>query len=424
MGSAPSAFTIDSPRVRIQRLGAPREIFLGMARVAATLAVAVGLTALASMVPHGEGLFVGMAVLTVFGFALALLAFLPLGIIFVWTGLGALLARPNAGVVTVGDRVVIERGRDVSSFATSDIVAVDAIEPGWATLQSEDGDLVHIEVRDARHAADLAAAIATTTRALWVTPLYSSEAPKPWPRHVAALVTAVAGFVALVLGHGPAVLGSLVGCVGLILWLTILRPGPARRCIRVGADGVAVEGDVGWVFLPFTSIERVDPTPLGAALSLASSERVTLAVVPPSRRGSPEWELGLLRRAGLLSRLAAGLTGAQAIAGEERLARQGRTFDEWRAAVRDLVRLDAPGYRTALVPPEQAARIVERGNAAPEARVGAALALAVTGDAGLKWRVRVALEAVADDSTRSAIAEALDDRLEPWRLPLLERSRF
>jgi hypothetical protein len=69
-------------------------------------------------------------------------------------------------------------------------------------------------------------------------------------------------------------------------------------------------------------------------------------------------------------------------------------------------------------------RIVESGHASPEARVGAALALAASADDGLKQRLRVALDATVDDSTRCMIVHALDDQLEPWHLPYLERARL
>jgi hypothetical protein len=129
-----------------------------------------------------------------------------------------------------------------------------------------------------------------------------------------------------------------------------------------------------------------------------------------------------MRREQLLHRLQAGLSAGEAIAGAERLARQGRSIVAWREAVRELVRADAPSYRAALLPTEQAARIVETGRAAPEARIGAALALAGTADPALKSRLRVAIDDCADEAIRSALVEALDDRLDRWTVDRVERA--
>jgi hypothetical protein len=168
----------------------------------------------------------------------------------------------------------------------------------------------------------------------------------------------------------------------------------------------------------------VEPAEHGAELVLFGGERIPLAVVPPSPLGSPaELELTWMRREQLLRRLQAGLAAGESITGAERLARQGRSIVAWREAVRGLVRADAPGYRAALLPTEQAARIVETGRAAPEARIGAALALAGTADAALKGRLRIAIDDCADEATRSALAEALDDRLDRWTLERVERVR-
>jgi hypothetical protein len=128
-----------------------------------------------------------------------------------------------------------------------------------------------------------------------------------------------------------------------------------------------------------------------------------------------------MRRGQLLPRLREAVTRVERVAGAERMARQGRSIDAWRAAVREIVRQDAPGYRAARIPTEQAARIVECGHAPPEARVGAALALAAIADDGMKRRLRVAIEASADEHTRLAVVDALDDRLEPWRVERLRR---
>jgi hypothetical protein len=231
---------------------------------------------------------------------------------------------------------------------------------------------------------------------------------------------------ALVLLPSPSALACAVGAGGLVLWFTALRPRPPRNVLRVGADGIAIRTDMGTTFVAYARMDRVEEAPFGGILRLHDGDPFPVAVVPPALLGadrgwSSAWELAAIRRAAFLRRIREGLDGVEPIAGEERVARQGRTIEGWRSAMRDLVRADAPGYRAPILPTEQAARIVESGHAAPEARIGAALALAPSADPKLKKRLRVALEASVDDSTRRAITEALDDRLEPWRLEMLER---
>jgi hypothetical protein len=424
MSTAPREFTLDSSRVRVQRFGTPRECLKAFARMGASLLVAAGLTALAKVVPVGEGVFIGVAILTVLAFALAVMALAPLIIIFATLGLGALLSRTGYGGISVSGRLFVTRGEDIFAIPLADVVAVDAHEPGFTTVRTDEGDVVRLEITDARQGADLAAAIGGGTyRGLWIAPLYAPVLPSVWPRRVAIALTCLAGLAAALFGHDIEGLAMVGGCVGLLLWITILRPRPSRQRVRVGADGVAIESDAGLRFAPFTSIERVEAAPYGAVLALSTGERMPLAVVKPTLSGAGERELSLLRRGTLLARLARGVEGVESLAGAERLGRQGRSIEAWRAAVRELVREDAPGYRAALLPTEQAVRIVESGHASPEARVGAALALAASADAGLKRRLRVVLDATADDSTRCMIVHALDDQLEPWHLPYLERAR-
>ena len=72
----PPAFAVESPRVMVRRFGARFASMKTLARIAASLAVAVGVTAAASLLPREDGFFIAAAIVTTLGFAMALIALL------------------------------------------------------------------------------------------------------------------------------------------------------------------------------------------------------------------------------------------------------------------------------------------------------------------------------------------------------------
>ena len=421
-------YAVESQRLRVQRFGAPRDTGRLLARLLASVAVAVGVVSVSTLL--GTWAATAMVILGALVIVVGSLASVPLLAGLLWLGLFAVFARTRSAALYVGRSLCVERGRHVESFAPADVVSV-AYEPGRAAIRLEGGDEIRAEVGDPHEIERIAAAVADSgARGPWLAPLYARAPARSLPRSLAIGLTALAALaaiVALALGSTFDAFGALVGCVGMLLWLTILRPGPERRRVAIGADGIDLRGETGRRFIPFSAVARFESTLEGAVLVLAGGEHVPLAVVPPARMAadpdSPVVALGLRRRAAMLERLQAGSDAGEALAGEERLARQGRTVSAWRDAVRDLVSENAPGYRVALLPSEQAARIVEKGHATPEARIGAALALAGSADAALKERLRIAIDDCADEATQTAIAQALEDRLDPWALERLPSAR-
>jgi hypothetical protein len=430
MPLAPPAYSVTSEAVRVRHLGTLRGLAMTLARIAASLAVFAGLAGVADSIDGSSGAMFGLAMLAALAFALALVAVVPLGFMLAWSGFAALVARPRHGALSVGGGLFVEHGREQQWYASADVLAVEPLTsraPGTARIRIEEGDTIDVVIAGAdRRGAITAALAASGPRGLWATPLHAASLPSPWPRRVLTGLLSLAASLSLLLAHGSAAVASFAGCVGAVAWLTVLRIGPRRHRLRLGNDGIALRSEVATRFVPYARILEVSEAAYGADVVLDDGERLALAVVPPelvARDGmrAYERELALLRRAELLPRLRAAVHGVEHIAGAERLARQGRSIDAWRAAVREIVRQDAPGYRAALLPTEQAARIVESGHASPEARVGAALALADRADEVLKRRLRVAIEASADEHTRHAVADALEDRLEPWRVERLGR---
>ena len=100
------------------------------------------------------------------------------------------------------------------------------------------------------------------------------------------------------------------------------------------------------------------------------------------------------------------------------LERRGRTVRAWRVALAELVREASSGYRTAMLPKEQALAVLEDGHAPGELRIGAALALTVGGragehtlprgvDADTALRLRIAVETCVNQEVRTALRDAI-----------------
>ncbi len=93
------------------------------------------------------------------------------------------------------------------------------------------------------------------------------------------------------------------------------------------------------------------------------------------------------------------------------------------AAIAELVREASGGYRTAMLPKEQALAVLEDGRAPGELRIGAALALTVGGragehtlprglDADTALRLRIAVETCVNQDVCTALRDAIHGDLE------------
>lgn len=91
--------------------------------------------------------------------------------------------------------------------------------------------------------------------------------------------------------------------------------------------------------------------------------------------------------------------------------RGDRSFDDWMASVRDLLK-KGRGFRDIAVHAEDALAVLTDPAADPESRVGAALALERTEEPALIAKVRVAADACASPKLRVALEDALTGELE------------
>jgi hypothetical protein len=205
--------------------------------------------------------------------------------------------------------------------------------------------------------------------------------------------------------------------------------------VVVGSDGVLLRSGAYRRFLPYRSIATVHED--GEAVVLTGSDgaryllpfpafpirddsfRSPLSAIMFGARGDPEDAVA--RRRALAQQLDAALEnwrlrGADASSTNEVpsvLASCDRALEDWRAAVRNSTLGD---YRKAKVEPELAAAIAEDPHAPPISRVGAALAVATSGNADLVDRVRIAAEGCADPNLRTALTKAAADQLDASEL--------
>ena len=191
------------------------------------------------------------------------------------------------------------------------------------------------------------------------------------------------------LDNGGAI--SLVGLstlapLALLLMYTLARWLVSPPEVVIGNDGVSVERAYGSRFF------RVDDPRLWSALRGLGIDDVRVASV--------------LRRAEERA-------GTQGVGEPVVFGRAGRSLAEWRSALSAMLE---GGYRDSPKTSEDAARVLSSAAAGPDERIGAALALRAAGEADrvrvaaagtANERVRVALEAVADDEGDGTIEKAL-----------------
>ena len=187
---------------------------------------------------------------------------------------------------------------------------------------------------------------------------------------------------------------------------------PAR--IDVGADGVLVRWLGTTRFLPLTKIRTVersfagfgfgDDRQVGARIRTVDGEDVWLPV------GKARWAS---ERAGaLVERIHEAMETHARGSVDASAALLGRRERDVRAWIQELRAIGAGAnadLRTAPVSPEHLWRIVESHGAPPADRAAAAVALGASLDDGGKQRLRVAVDAIADERLRVAIGAAVGE---------------
>jgi hypothetical protein len=225
------------------------------------------------------------------------------------------------------------------------------------------------------------------------------------------------GFVGLFVGG---LLTTLVGRSAWAAWLmaiSMLVLGLAfrqfgNRRVVIGVDGVRIRG-LGARFVAYRDIRSVERGLLPfttVGLVLHDGNVVDLPVI-----GQTESAVEVMVQR-IEDAMRASTEPARDLA---ELERAGRDLATWR---RDLAALARPtsDFRTQRVDPEDLVRIVLDPRAPTERRVGAALALGPTDPERAKTQARRAARASADERVRVALEAVADDALEEEHLALLE----
>lgn len=338
---------------------------------------------------------------------------------FAW--LWAAIGVSRSAVIRVSNALWIEQPGGRSSFSLVSLTSARlAGSDGEIALKTDDGDVIRVRVDGASEAERLLGAIATARmHGTWSARLYD-DAPSSIGRRLAIAVAAL--FPVLFWPGLSADLAlALVVLIGAAGWVlsVLLNETASPSVLRVGDDGLAIQGEAAERFIPFRCIERVDETGFGVQLALRGGERLTLTIVPPRLLRDPA-ETGLSmvlaerRREHLLALLRerSASEGVPAERAASLLERRGRPATAWQAALRQLVSDAGVDYRRAKLTREQAFGVLEDGGAPAELRIGAALALSSADDGESALRVRIAAQRCANRDVRIALEQAAEGEIE------------
>jgi hypothetical protein len=171
-----------------------------------------------------------------------------------------------------------------------------------------------------------------------------------------------------------------------------------------GTDGITVRGVAGSRFIPFEGI------------SSASYDR---GAVRLERRGGADVVLPAKAEPGelLAARVTEALERAGARVAEAKLAqldRRDETIAAWRARV--AAQHASSGYRDLGIDKDEILEVLDDPTCSPERRIAAALALSGDEDDRTVKRLRVAVDACANEELRAALELAAEGELDEPRL--------
>jgi hypothetical protein len=211
--------------------------------------------------------------------------------------------------------------------------------------------------------------------------------------------------VAAFASHGGSsdAISAMMGVLFVVGTVALARHFTPGRLV-VGTDGLLVEKGFRKKLIPRAAIVDVISMAGGLGVVYESGGRVHTMTLAPDRGA---------RRAALAARIRA-MIGAPApgtgAATSGLLARGGRTVDAWQEALRKLAR--ARSYRDEVVSADVLLQTAEAPDAPAEQRIGAAMVIGFGEDAGVKQRLRVAVEGIADAGLRAAMERAAEGEAE------------
>jgi len=348
------------------------------------------------------------------------------------------------GGITLEGGTVRLLGRPRGAFQLADVVQGWHEDPDLVHLAMKGGEVVVVKVPSAAAADRLlrAAGVTAAERVLRV-PLTSAASQIPGGSIFGGLLLALLGaglffaFALLAFGAREMISNLDAGRIGAFSIFVLLASllGSAvyaissalrRREAVVGTDGIAYRKTFDTEFISYGSLASVETDTRGVRLVRKGGRKVLLATrragerpLPLAPPTTPPRSPAEAQRRVLIERIAAAMAAGSAPElpqlAKDRLDRQGRSTAAWRD---DLDRLLSPAddYRHARISPEDLGAVIEDPTAPAERRVAAAVALSTREGAEARRRVRIAVQACADEDLRAALEAAAEGEIEEVRL--------
>jgi hypothetical protein len=350
--------------------------------------------------------------------------------------LGASMARFQDGSLRVDNGLVVgERGVETVLPLVTVTAARLSMFDDELTIHTRDGDVIRTKVNSQAEGEAIVEAVAVSkVHGTWLASLHRREAAARWVEWpwLTTLALTVLGFglaLPFVRFELAAAIAGIVGGTARIIAAGAYRPGVVGSIV-LGKDGIALKQGATDRFIAFGDLDHVDETEAGARLTLTTGDVVNVDILPVLQPENEEYgsltaRLSAWRRGQLLALLNEGMlpAGPEIVRAGGLLERRGRTVRAWRVALSELVREASGGYRTAMLPKEQALAVLEDGHAPGELRIGAALALTEGGRAGehtaprgvdpdTALRLRIAVETCVNQDVRTALRDAIYGELD------------
>jgi len=312
-------------------------------------------------------------------------------------------------------RIVVEVSGDRRIFGKQEL------DGGWVessgehhsvVLRTRSGAVVIVDVPSAAAANELlhAAGVAPEQRAVAI-PLGGAE-PRASRRMLAVLAMVVSAFtlpfLLYPLGAAVAALarGSLAGlsdalvsavaaALGAFALFMVVKP-LITSTVVIGIDGVTVVTLGRRRFFSFATTRSVRAVDRTLSLEQNHGTPIRLSTSGPEEAMAVATRIREAMAAGERTRVSGNL---------ERLDRRGRSLGAWREELLSMAR-ENRGYRETAFGNRELLQVVEDARAGAERRIAAAAALSAAEDPDVRQRIRVAIDACADERLRIAIDKA------------------
>jgi hypothetical protein len=312
---------------------------------------------------------------------------------------------------------IARKRKTIAVDAIAGALVVERLGLGWpiptVEIELTDGDILTARLPDPRSAHAVVSALGFGAGGRRV----HAALAKPTRR----LLHPMLGFLAYIVGNVAMVVASTVGGFGVAYafcpLVALAAYAGLKRLTRapeltVGDDGVLVEGRFRRTFIPRSDIVAVAMPTFTTLVIQRKSGKATIV------RGVVLNDA----RCAAIARVIEDRLGPS-VATADRFAhydRSGRALSAWRDHLARA--MNEASYRQNAATVDEAAAVLRSAEATPEQRVGAALALRVAGEPA--ERIRVAVDAAADDRVREAleaVAEARDGNDDPMIEKALRR---